>query len=546
MKITKVKISNFKCFESEFCLELNDSLNIIVGDNEAGKSSIIEAINLALTGWFNGRYIYNELTQYLFNKKSVDDYLIALNNGSPIPPPSILIELFFSDDTPQIFRGNKNSEKSDSFGLSFRVEFDLKFGEEYELLIKEKSIHSIPIEYYHFYWESFARDEKVSPKLIPIKSALIDSTSHRQRNGSDLYISQIVKNYLETKDIVDVSQAHRRMKDIFTKEDAIKNINKKIQKDSKITDRKVQLSVELSTKNAWESSLVTYIDEIPFHFLGKGEQSIIKTKLALSHKKAAEANILLVEEPENHLSHSKLNNLIQSIKLDSEDKQIIISTHNSFVANKLGLESLILMHELKTTKLTDLDQETYDFFKKLSGYDTLRLLLASKAILVEGDSDELIVQKAFMKKNKNRLPIEKGIDVISVGTSFLRFLKIADKIKKPTVVVTDTDWSIEALQNKYSDYIGDNKKKNILISYDNVIDGGELRINDKPFNYNTLEPKILKENSLEILNQIFGTTNESENDMHKYMRSNKTICALALFETDIDFVIPSYINDIFE
>ena len=93
-------------------------------------------------------------------------------------------------------------------------------------------------------------------------------------------------------------------------------------------DKKVEISVELSSKNAWENSLMTYLDDIPFHYIGKGEQCIIKTKLALSHKKAKEANIILLEEPENHLSHVKLNQLISDIKKHSNDKQILISTHS--------------------------------------------------------------------------------------------------------------------------------------------------------------------------------------------------------------------------
>ena len=61
----------------------------------------------------------------------------------------------------------------------------------------------------------------------------------------------------------------------------------------------------------------------------------------------------------------------------------------------------------KTVRLNELSAETYKFFEKLSGYDTLRLILCKKAILVEGDSDELIVQKAFMIYNDGKLPIEK-------------------------------------------------------------------------------------------------------------------------------------------
>jgi putative ATP-dependent endonuclease of OLD family len=201
---------------------------------------------------------------------------------------------------------------------------------------------------------------------------------------------------------------------------------------------------------------MTYFDNVPFHHIGKGEQCIVKTNLALSHNKSQEANILLLEEPENHLSHTKLNQLIHGIKSGDNDKQIIISTHSSFVANKLGLKNLILLNNNETVKLDDLQESTKSFFERLSGYDTLRLILCQKAILVEGDSDELIIQKAFRVNNSDKLPIESGVDVISVGTSFLRFLEIAKKIKKPVVVVTDNDGNPVALKQKYTDYLGEN------------------------------------------------------------------------------------------
>ena len=73
------------------------------------------------------------------------------------------------------------------------------------------------------------------------------------------------------------------------------------------------------------------------------------------------------------------------------------------------------------------------------------MLLCEKAILVEGDSDELIVQKAYMLSHDGKLPIEDGIDVISVGTSFLRFLDIANYLKLHVTVVTDNDGELDAL-----------------------------------------------------------------------------------------------------
>ena len=44
MAIKKIKIENFKCFNGVFELELNKGLNILVGNNETGKSTIVEAI----------------------------------------------------------------------------------------------------------------------------------------------------------------------------------------------------------------------------------------------------------------------------------------------------------------------------------------------------------------------------------------------------------------------------------------------------------------------------------------------------------------------
>lgn len=65
MYISKIYIENFKLFKGSFGLELNQGINILVGNNDVGKSTIIEAIHLALTGFYNGKYLKNELSQYI-------------------------------------------------------------------------------------------------------------------------------------------------------------------------------------------------------------------------------------------------------------------------------------------------------------------------------------------------------------------------------------------------------------------------------------------------------------------------------------------------
>ncbi len=543
MKIKKIKIKNFKCYADTFEASLNDGINIIVGNNESGKSTILEAIHLALTGMLNGRYIRNDLSSYLFNLAVEREYVASLSTANPLPPPEILIELFFSGDGKDFadLEGDGNSDRVKASGVAYRIEFDEEnYAGAYAELVKTGGLNSIPIEYYTARMVSFAR-KGITARNIPIKSALIDSASTRLQNGSDVYISRIIRDSLEENERASISQAHRKLREAFMADDNLKAINTKITTAAKISKKSVSISVDLSSQTAWESSLMTYIDNIPFHYIGKGEQCIIKTKLALSAKKNTEATVLLIEEPENHLSHTRLNQLIRDVSADNSDKQVIITTHSSFVANKLGLENLLLLRKSEMVRVGELNAN--DFFKKLAGYDTLRLVLATKAILVEGDSDELIVQRAYMDTHKGRLPIEDEIDVISVGTSFLRFLELANELKVPVAVVTDNDGDPKALQKKYATYNG---IEHITICYDETVDHGDLKIGKDSFNYNTLEPKLLKENDRKTLGAIFGIDPQTDDELHVHMHANKTKCALAIFSAETKIKYPTYINKAIE
>ena len=69
--ITKVHIRGFRCFK-ELVFEPDEKMNIIVGGNEAGKSTLLEAISMALTGRVNGgRWAGDLLNPYWFNKDLV-------------------------------------------------------------------------------------------------------------------------------------------------------------------------------------------------------------------------------------------------------------------------------------------------------------------------------------------------------------------------------------------------------------------------------------------------------------------------------------------
>lgn len=531
--IEKILIRNYKCFEGEFVLPLNAGINVIVGNNEAGKSTILEAVHLALTGIMNGRYLRNELSQYVFNKQIEKSYLESMKTDSPISPPSILIEIYFSgDDLPEL-EGDGNSAKQKSCGVKYSIEFDPEYQKLYEAL-DFNELSTIPMEYYKICWTSFAR-EAITARSIPVKSVLIDSSSTRYQNGSDVYISKIIRDDLEEKEIVAISQAYRKMKESFMADEAVKAINEKISGKADISTKEVQISVDLSTRNSWETTLMTYLEEIPFHQIGKGEQCVIKTNIALAHKKTRESNLILLEEPENHLSHTKMNQLIRSINDKSKDKQILVTTHSSFIANKLMLKHLILLSDdRKTMSLTDLDSDTYEFFSKLPGYNTLRMLLCTRTVLVEGSSDELIFQRAYQDRHDGALPLENGIDVISVGLAFKRFLEIATRIGKPVAVLTDND----------GDYAG-----KIVEKYQPYRSFSCISIfADDREEFSTLEYQLVDANRtdlarlcevLRISKKVYGTYES----LTKYMLNQKTESALRIFESPQRINYPQYIID---
>ena len=540
MHIKHLRLYNFKRFCGWYDLPLNESINILVGANEIGKSTIIEAINLALSGFYQGKYIRNDINQYLFNRDAVEEYIASVQSGTPIAPPEIIIELYF-DSCPEM-NGNHNSSRATADGLYYKICFNDEYIAEYQRLVESKEIYSLPIEYYKVVWRSFHRTD-ITSRSIPYKASLIDSSA-QYRTATDMYVSHIIKNHLEEKDKVTIASAYRKAQQSFIQNPAIEDINGKLSAISALEGQILSLSVDMSSRRSWEEELTAYIDKVPFQFMGKGTQAIVKTKLSIAKHPSDKSGVLLIEEPENHLTYSKLNQLIHSIRTENAGHQIIVVTHSSFVLNKLGLSSLVLMSQVGECRLDGLSTATQNYFQKLAGYDTLRLLLCRRAILVEGDSDELVVQRAYQDVH-GCLPIEDGVDVICLrGLTFLRFLEIAKLLKLNVCVVTDNDGRPDKVREKYVDYI--DKEPNIKICFDECVDTyqtlnctSDCLADD--FNFNTLEPKLLKENGLAVFQRIYGQKYDTIDSMLRHLHANKNDVAFALFETGERIKFPEFI-----
>ncbi|APX68959.1 MULTISPECIES: AAA family ATPase [unclassified Brucella] len=527
MFIQRVIIENYRCLKSAN-VSLNEKLNVIVGNNECGKSTLLEAIHLAMTGQLNGRPLLVELHPYLFNLDLVEAYIEALEKGTSPEPPRIVIEVYLADDpTLTKLKGDNNSLGLDQPGVSLVIELNPAHAEDFAQYVSEPSeIRTLPVEYYWIKWRDFAENEIINARGIPLQTSLIDASTIRNNAAASRYVVDIVKESLSPKEKVDLALSYRLMKDRFLEQPKVKTINDALAtKKGGISDKVISVSLDTSARANWEAGIMPHLDDIPLPLVGKGEQNSVKIKLAM--ETSAKSHIILIEEAENHLSYASLSELIGHISANAGSRQIFITTHSSFVLNKLGVESVLLFQRGEGIRLTDLkDKSTQDYFMKLPGHDTLRLILAKRSILVEGPSDELIVQRAYEKRH-GKAPLEDGVDVISVNSlAFKRFLEIAVLLKKTADVVMDNDGSVSALKTKYADYLG---SAIVTIQYD---DDESL---------NTLEPQLLAKNGLATVNSVLGQSFSNDAAALAYMASHKADTALRFFETSVDWSPPDYI-----
>jgi predicted ATP-dependent endonuclease of OLD family len=536
MYVKRVYIDGFKRL-TDFDLKLKSSLNVIVGDNETGKSSVLEAIGLVLTGLYDGRIMQYSIDPYLFHAPTVDEFFTKRRKGEHMSPPGIVIEAYLENDTcdPRVakLKGKNNKHNEDCPGLVLAVEVDDDHAEELKDYAADDSNPAVlPIEFYKVTWRSFTGNG-VSARSLPFKAKMIDTSLARVYRGPNKYLAQVASDVLSEEQRRELSLAYKKLRHGFTREPGVAAINKHLEtKATPVTNKKLTVQMDISSRSSWDSAITAHLDDLPYDLAGKGEQCRVQMRLAVAGDE--KSRVVLIEEPENHLSHSNLNRLMDDIGNDCAGRQVIVTTHSPFVLNKLGIDNLRLLSLTGgPTALTELTPETKAYFMKLPGYDTLRLILAERSILVEGPSDELIVQRAYKDKH-GRLPLEDGVDVIAVGSlAFERFLEIADLVRRHVRVVADNDGNVPALKKKYARYLG-GAHPTIRICYD---DDAKCR---------TLEPQLLKANSREVLNGILGKNYPTDDALLKYMERHKTDCALKMLDAHHEWKHPKYIADAIE
>ena len=462
---------------------------------------------LGLTGRINGRWASEELNPYWFNTELVEAFSMSREAGERVAWPEICIELFLSDrDELQHLSGANNTETPTRAcpGVTLRVAPNPEYRDELEQWASSPS-GLLPVEYYKVDWRSFA-DHVLTGRPRALVTALIDSRTLRSSSGVDYHMREILRDQLDAAERAAMSLAYREVKAAMT-DGALKPINERMAEAHKaLHDQPIGLAMDQTTRTSWEGAVTPQVREIPFSMSGQGQQAAIKISLAM-RRHADRASFVMIEEPENHLTFASLGVLLGRMEqLAGENQQLFVATHSSFVLNRLGLDAIHLLSAGRTRKFPGPSVATVKYFQKLPGYDTLRMVLADRVVLVEGPSDEIIFERIF-RDLFDRRPIEAGIDVLSVrGLSFPRCLELCSALEKTVAVVRDNDGHDPSeLRSELEEWL---------------VGGTQEAFIGDPEHGATLEPQLIHVNGVETLRGLLGISDRA--DVEKWMTRQKT------------------------
>lgn len=511
--IRRLVLRNFKRFKA-LELEFDPELIILAGGNETGKSSVLQALDIVLSA---SRSKVEALgLDTIFNAECITEFLGS--ERKIVDLPELLIEVYLEGiEGRHDLDGRNNTKGTDHLGIKMVCKPVDEYTKEIQTILAERH-ESFPFEYYGIHFLTFT-DEAIFPYRKPIKQLMIDSSQINNEYATREYTRSIYAAHASVIQRNLHGFEYRKAKSKF-KDEVFKEMN-----DALDT---YKFDIRTSPKASVETDLIITEGGIPIDSKGKGRQCFIKTEFALLNREQT-LDILLLEEPENHLSHIHMHKLIEQIRA-SIKKQLFIATHSSLIATRLNLKKVLILSEenpSESASLKSLNQETAEFFMKAPDNNVLELALCKKAILVEGDAEFILMEALYKNTSGGTSITADGIHVISVdGTSFKRYLELAKLLCIKVAVIRDNDGEYqENCVDNYADYLS--------ASIQVFADSNNTR--------STFEICMYQDNKV-ICDSLFQAGRKTLT-VEEYMLKNKTDAAFKLLnEKGTELVVPGYIQ----
>ncbi len=455
MYISELRLWNFRKYgNSSFELDkphlivpFTKGLNVLIGENDSGKSAILDAIKLVL-----------KTHAYEWIKVDNTDFY----NGAE----KLRIEIHFS--------GISNDEAKHFIEWSGWAEEKI---EKEGKLVTELRPKLILI------YQAEIKDHRIIPSDI---KAGMDGVGHLLNAEAREYLKCTYLKALRDADSELTAKKNSRLSEILQKhelfikqkgqvhefETDFKGINDKIEKHFNGANEDKRYNEQI--KQRIDEYLEKFIDNktISLFSLGRPEIKNILEKLSLGivdrsnlglgtmNRLFMAAELLhlkrdwnglklcMIEELEAHLHPQAQMKIIEALNEEgSNGIQFILTTHSPNIASKVPLNSLMICKDNNVFPLaqdfTKLEKENYSYLERFLDVTKSNLFFAKGVIIVEGWSEEILIP-ALAKRMGYDLT-SKEVSIVNVGsTAYLHFAKIFlrndDKeMKVPIAVVTDLD-----------------------------------------------------------------------------------------------------------
>ncbi|HGY1053522.1 TPA: ATP-dependent endonuclease [Aeromonas salmonicida subsp. pectinolytica] len=548
MYIRTVEIENYRAFK-KFEIKLSP-LSLIIGENEAGKTNLFSALTLPLN---NNDISFNKkrLSVSDINREAIKDFYQAIIDDKEDDEikaliPKVRIEIEFTEPKNIIEEGVVGKwiigEEADD---SYKVRYDFRPKDVEHFLktakdllegikdIKETRWFNLPIELYDYDVTQSNNGLKVSYsdlRLISINSINAERDDFAESNtqkSNDILTKMLISSLLDS-DKAKINSAYTSFFDAIENTEAFEKIVTPDPDFENFFDEivdKLECIPNLPNLKSILSNITLKSGESYLYQRGLGYRNLVYIYLLFEFFKGNKnaLNLCCIEEPEAHLSVNNLrfatDFIYKSTQKGGSSLQTLISSHSPQVINKLELTNVIVVSGNAAIHLTDSKKKLTNYLRKRPNFDILKLLLSNKTMLVEGTTEEMLINAILYRDNKN----VSSLEVISIEqTGFTTFMDVWLQVNKG-----NTKKRLSIIR----DYDENDTTKKIHEKYDTDNDNIRVRTTTKY----TLEDDLAEaDGNLDRLNTLFDKKCKTSDEMAAFLKKSKAERMLKIADSILD------------